>query len=105
MIRRKIQNNELDVIGTKLLKTGKLTGDEIDAIVANKDLIRSVRARIEAGPISSASRRPLFMWKPISASLAVAAIAVALSFAISVREKRPKQPFPHPSTLTRQKRQ
>lgn len=79
MNKRRIQKSELDAVGAKLLKAGRLRGEEIDRIVSAPSLFNAVRARTAEGNEKRASRSGWLGWKPAAASTA-AFVALIISF-------------------------
>lgn len=74
MKRNEIQTRDLDALATRMLKAGRLDGDEIDKIVSAPKLFDAVRARIAVSDTKPISRSIWFAWKPSVATLAAIAI-------------------------------
>ena len=95
MRNRKIQNENLDRIGRKLLETAQISNDEIEQIVAAPHLFDSVKARIKTeqrelkSKISSANTWtfPVWNWHRISVTFAGLAIFVFGAFGFIVMNK------------------
>lgn len=67
MNKRKLQNENLDRIGRKLLERAKTSDVEIEKIVSSPKLFESVNAKIRAGQIesdnySTRDRKNVFVW-------------------------------------------
>jgi len=83
MNKRDIKNGELDAIGKKLLKSARLSGDEIDSIVGKPALFDAVRVRIADIEEVSVRKTTLFNWKLTGAIGSTAALLlVSLYFGL-----------------------
>jgi hypothetical protein len=81
MNKRKIQNSELDAIGAKLIKAGRLSVDELDRIVSAPKLFDGVRERIATQERQQVAQPGWLVWKPVAASMAaVGALAISLGY-------------------------
>ncbi len=81
MHKRKIQNSELDAIGAKLIRAGRLSGDELDRIVSAPKLFDGVRERIATQERQQVAQRGWLVWKLTAASMAAAgALTISLGY-------------------------
>ena len=88
MIKRDLQNEKLDRIGRRLLKTAKLSSEEIEQIVASPRLFDAVRAGIQTEKQSRRKSKRFFSdWVNVSFlrwQTAAGISAILLVFAISL---------------------
>ena len=79
MSKRKLQNNTLDLVGKRLIKTANRGSNEIEKIISNPQLFSLVRARIAAncrGPVSAMRTKRTILFFARQYSMAIAGAAV-----------------------------
>ena len=96
MSERDLQNEKLDRIGRKLLKTARVSGEEIEKIVAAPQLFDLVKAGIKAenhsrrkpsGFFGNRANTPFWNWQNAAGALAIL-IVFAASAAVFVSKKQ-----------------
>lgn len=94
MNKRDIKNSELDAIGERLLKSARLSGEEIDSIVAAPGLFDAARARVADIQERPIRKSKWFGWKPAAAMAAAAAVLiVSLYFGSLSRTETAAEPY------------